>query len=369
MKIAVITLHRVFNYGSVLQAYATQKIFEHTGNDVEIIDYITEQRTLEKLLNEVPPVFNKEPKRTLYLILKSASIFIKTSVFGRFIKKNLNLTKRKYVSFKELCSDPPKADVYVTGSDQVWNSHYNEGIDKGFFLDFVPENKRRISYASSFGRELLDSEEVEETKQLLNKYSKISVREDTAVEILDCLGIKGSTCVLDPTLQLENYDWMKLAGKRIVKEPYLLLLLLYNEDSGATEYAAKIAEKKNLKVVKLSWELKRPNNVDILKTHRSPEKFLSMFQHADYVVTNSYHGLAFSINFNRQFLAVPRVEYNTRLESLLRLVGLEDRFIEEPYMIYKADIAIEYDKVNEILSAERKKAYDYIGEAVKQVIL
>jgi polysaccharide pyruvyl transferase WcaK-like protein len=364
MKICIITLHRVFNYGSALQAYATQKIFEQTGNEVEIIDYVTEQRTFKKLLLMTPSSINNKLKKNIYIIFKFFSLLIKHQIFGGFIKKYLNLTSEKYTKFIDLCDNPPQADIYITGSDQVWNSHYNEGIDKGFFLEFVKNNKKKIAYASSFGREELDTSELEETRKLLKKYSKIAVREDSAIKILNKLGIEDSIHVLDPTLQLEKEIWMRLACKRIIKDNYLLLILLYNEDNGGIEYAQKIAQKKGLKIVKLSWEFKKPKGVDILMTHRSPEVFLSLFQHADFVITNSFHGLAFSINFNKQFLVIPRNEYNTRLESLLRLVGLEDRIINHTSMINKCDKEIKYDKINKIINNERKKTFKFIKDVV-----
>ena len=209
------------------------------------------------LFRSIPSSKKSFISKLIYIILKCFSISIKKVVFGRFIRRNLNLTRKKYISYNDLKNDIPKADVYVTGSDQVWNSKYNEGIDRGFFLEFVPNKYRRISYASSFGKEKLDEIEFEETQKLINKYSAISVREDTGIEILNKLGYLNSTCVLDPTLQIKKEDWMLLSKKRVVKEKYLLLMLLYNEDNGGTEYAKIIAKRKGLKIVKLSWEYKK----------------------------------------------------------------------------------------------------------------
>ena len=357
MKIAVVTLHRVYNYGSVLQAYATQKVFEKRGHSIQIVDYITPQRTKWKLFwgNGVD-----NQGGIAYRLAKIGSFILKEKTFGRFVRTKLNLTK-KYITADDLAKDPPNADVYVTGSDQTWNSQYNEGIDKGFFLDFLSEDARRISFVASFGKTRLDENEKEETKRLLARYENISVREDSAVQIVVDLGLKEPVQLIDPTLMLEKSEWVQIASPRLIKEPYLILMLLYNEDNHATEYARKIGDEKGLKLVKISWEMKKPLMVDQLFTHRSPEDFLSLFYYADFVVTNSFHGLAFSLNLEKQFIVVPRNEFNSRIESLLNIVGLNSKLVNscENAMLESKNI-IDYVVVNKYIENERKKAVYYI---------
>lgn len=364
MKAAVVTLHRVYNYGSALQAYATQKVLQRQGVDVEIIDYITPQRT-KKAIWLAGSGNRSGIKKILYLLAKSASIFLKERTFGRFVEKNLRLTK-KYVTADDLAKDPPQADVYVTGSDQTWNSQYNEGVDRGFFLDFVPEDAKRVAFVSSFGRTELPADEVEITKKYIGRYSALSVREDSAVEILNGLGRQDAVQMIDPTLLLTKDEWVALASKRLIKERYLILMLLYNEDNRATEYARKLADQKGLKLVKICWDLRRPPMVDVLMTHRSPADFLSLFYHADFVVTNSFHGTAFSINLERQFVVVPRNEFNSRIESLLRLTGLEDRLVASEEALSVAEKTIDYAPINRTLDAERERAKEFIETQIKR---
>lgn len=367
MKIAIITLHRVFNYGSVLQTYATQKVFENAGYEVEVIDYITEQRTNRRLFCGVPDFIKQDfVHKSTYLLAKFFSVLIKKKTFGGFLRKNVRLTSKKYITIQDLISNPPKADVYVTGSDQVWNSVYNEGIDRGFFLDFVPENIPRVAFVSSFGKEYLDEWEIEKTFSYLKRYKVISVREDSAANIIENLGLDKPVQLIDPTLQITDKEWLNIASRRLVKEPYLILMLLYNEDNHATEYARKIADEKGLKLVKLSWEMKRPLMVDQLFTHRSPENFLSLFAYAEFVVTNSFHGLAFSINLKKQFVVVPRQEFNSRIESLLTLTNLTDRMVSTEEDV-KACIhqTIDYGQVEVNLMEERQKAKNFISEIKK----
>ena len=365
-KAAIITLHRVYNYGSALQAYATQLIFEKAGFDSIIIDYITPERTFKKKLATLPPdVHFSVIKSVLYRIAKFISIIRKELTFGSFVRNKLNLSK-KYITADDLEKDPPKVDLYITGSDQTWNSFYNQGVDRGFFLDFLPDDSKRAAFVSSFGKEKLDDDEVDETKKLLNKYSSISVREDSAAQIIRSIGLAEPVQLIDPTLQIDKDEWSQIASKRLIKERYLVLMLLYNEDNNATEYARRIADVKGLKLVKLSWELKKPQQVDVLYTHRSPSDFLSLFKYADFVVTNSFHGTAFAINFERQFVVVPRSEFNTRIQSLLSLCGLGNRLVNTiDAAVDNSNQFIDYRNVENIIENERRKAISFVNELKK----
>jgi len=357
MKISVITLHRVFNFGSVLQAYATQMLFEKLGHETEIIDYIPKSWQTKNLLFGG---FKKASlKKKFYMIFRAFSVLLKQKTIWGFLKRNVKLTK-KYLSYDELCKNPPQADVYCTGSDQIWNSTYCKG-DPSFYLQFGKPETKRIAYAASFGKTELDGDESETVKKYLSQYASLTLREDSAVKIVEKLGFEG-TNVIDPTLQIEASHWRSVMSKRLIKEKYLILMLLYNEDNGATELARRIADEKGLKLVKISWEFSKPPLVDKLMTHRTPEDFLSLFNHAEFVVTNSFHGLAFSINLNKQFVVVKRNEFNSRIESLLRLTSLEDRLVDSDFDMGVIDKKIDYARVNDVLEKERKRTYDYFKE-------
>lgn len=356
MKLAILTLHRVYNYGSVLQAYATQSIFESKGFETYIVDYITPQRTLKRKLQSPPP---KNIAGLVHNCFKPVSVLIKELTFGRFVKKHLHLTA-KCIDVDDLLT-LPSFDIYVTGSDQTWNSQYNEGIDKGFFLAFT-ESSNKYAFAASFGKNELEDNEIEETKAYLKKYKAISVREQQGVEILKRMDINNAIPIIDPTLQILKEEWLKLSSKRLIKKKYLLLMLLYNEDNSATEYARRIADDKGLLLVKLSWDIKKPKMVDKLMTHRSPSDFISLFNYADFVVTNSFHGLAFCINLNKQFVIVPRNEFNSRIENLLTITGLESRMVSSyDNVTREKDVIIDYSSVNERIENEREKARAFIN--------
>ena len=362
-KVGVVTLHRVFNYGSVLQAYATQRMFETIGCECEIIDYITPQRT-KSALRKCYKI--KGLKGAIYYILRAVSIEIKWHTFNKFIKKHLRLSKNRYVTIEDLKKDPPFCDVYCTGSDQTWNSKYNEGVDRGFFLDFGKEKVRRIAYAASIGQERVPSDEKQIMAALMSKYAAISVRESSAVEIVKELTGVSPQLLIDPTLQISVSEWSKLEAKPLLKERYVLLMLLYNEDNGATDYARKVADKLGCKLVKISWDLIKDRRVDKMFTHRSPEVFLSLFHHAEYVVTNSFHGTAFCINYNKQFSVFKRNEMQTRIDSVLELTGLTSRLVvsDGGEGMDVVNRLIDYEPVNDILERERVKSAEFLREAI-----
>lgn len=362
MRVSIITLHRVFNYGSVLQTYATQKMFEKAGFDAEIIDYIPLSWQTGSLLRNAEKKSNAV-KTCIYRFFRFFSILLKELTFWGFLKRNIRMTG-KYRSIAELKNAPPDADVYCTGSDQVWNKKYC-GIDKAFYLRFGDASIPKIAYSASFGATELEDGEKDVVKEYLNDYRLISVREDSAVKILEDMGMDGQV-LIDPTLQISAAEWREIAAPKMIKRPYLLLMLLYNEDNNATSIARRIADEKKLGLVKLSWDMIKPKTVDRLMTHRTPREFLSLFCNADYVVTNSFHGLAFSINFNRQFTVIKRNEFNSRIESLLRLTGLCERLTDMDVDMNIVNKKIDYTQVNGILESEREKAADFL-QAIKGI--
>lgn len=213
MKVANITLHAINNYGSVFQTFATEKIFESLVCEVETIDYIRETAQLDsfwKIIKHGGPGWKIKMKQlALYLLPNSKDKRVER--LDAFRQKHLHLTKRRYLSDKDLEENTPEADIYCTGSDQTWNTEIQHGVPRAFFLAFAPENKKRISFSASFGISELPVRDKAEAKELLSKYSAISVRETSGKKILDDLGFTDSVQVLDPTLVANPEMWYSLA--------------------------------------------------------------------------------------------------------------------------------------------------------------
>lgn len=364
-NVALITLHRSANYGSVLQALATQVVLERMGYDVVVVDYYAPRNSVPEMLRGLrhkKPLFEKNP-----LALFAARAILLPSYlkrrrnFDRFITRSLNLSGRTYRSNEELTLDPPEADLYVTGSDQVWNSEWNGGIDEALFLAFTPDDAPRISFSASFGKLELDDGEVGRTRELLARYGGITVREDTGVEIVRGLGLD-ATQVLDPTLFMTPEDWRPWVSGRRPRGEYILMYNI-NHNAPLDRFVQRLARKTGLPVYYISYQLHDCFKRGRMRCCVPVEDFLSLIAGARYVVCDSFHCAAFSVNFNREFAIVPPKRFGTRLESFMRVVGLEDRIVgEEDIGIF--DRPIDWGSANARLDAERARSLDAVKSAI-----
>ena len=364
-NVALITLHRSANYGSVLQALATQVVLERMGYDVAVVDYYAPRNSVPEMLRGLrhkKPLFEKNPLALLAArAILLPSYLKRRRTFDRFITLNLRLSGRTYRSNEELAQDPPKADLYVTGSDQVWNSEWNGGIDEALFLAFTQEGAPRISFSASFGKAGLDDGEAGRTRELLARYGGITVREDTGVEIVRGLGLD-ATQVLDPTLFMTPEDWRPWVSGRRPRGEYILMYNI-NHNAPLDRFVQRLARKTGLPVYYLSYQLHDCFKRGRMRCCVPVEDFLSLIAGARYVVCDSFHCAAFSVNFNREFAIVPPKRFGTRLESFMRVVGLEDRIVgEEDIGIF--DRPIDWGSANARLDAERARSLDAVKSAI-----
>lgn len=373
MKASVITLHTVDNYGSVMQTYATQKVLNKLGFDVEFVDYwrkdnLPEYRA-EKILETSSTLQGLKPLWGMNQFTKKMAAGLladvlkrRKSPMWRFLEKNVKLTHKRYTTFSELQYNPPEADVYITGSDQVWNSIWNQGIDRSYFLDFAPAGKPRIAFSASIGREQLDTEEIPETKRLLEKYSAISVREQSAVELLASMDIK-STLVLDPTLMLEAEEWRKLATKQKREKPYILIYQL-NPNPQMDQYAEQLAQKKNWEIIRIGFGRSDYRKGGTCVMLPSVEEFLGLFCDAACVLTDSFHATAFSLNLGTDFISVLPGRFGTRIESILKLTGTENRLLTRYDNFEIVDKVIDKKCVKEMLEKKRTEDIQWLMQAL-----
>lgn len=371
MKASVITLHTVDNYGSAMQTYATQEILSKLGCEVEIIDYwrwnnLPEYRAQQmldtSLMQKLKPVWGTN-QRTRAAATKCMKWYLEhhVSPMWKFLKDNVNLSKKRYTSFNELRMDPPEADVYITGSDQVWNSIWNNGIDHSYFLDFAPQDKPRIAFSASIGRTEFSEDEIPETKALLQKYSAISVREESAVELLKSIDIE-SQLILDPTLMLSRDDWKKVARGREIK-PFLLIYQL-NPNPEMDQFAIKLAEKKDWEVKRVGFGRSDKQKPGKCIMSPSVEEFIGLLFQATCVLTDSFHATAFSLNLGTDFISVRPPRFSTRIESILKLTGEEQRMLRN-YDDYEiVDRTIDMTHVRKVLDRERRTGMDWLNKAL-----
>ena len=322
MRIGIITMHKVLNCGSALQAYALQRKLQQMGYDSEIIDYKYEDKGGRKSLKA------------------SITAFIRNALFGfpesrmkrkfkAFHKHNLSLTKS--YDRESIVKDPPLFDLYIAGSDQVWNPRFI-GDDVNFLLAFAPDGARRISYASSIAAGSLDEGSKEIFSRQLSRFSAISVRERSGVEIIKELTGKDARVCCDPTLLLGREDWDTLAAssKYRTGEKYILVYALsYMFDPFPQIYGIvdKVQKTLGLKVIFLQGRAKdvfRPGS-KLIKS-AGPEDFAFLFKHAEFVITTSFHGAAFALIYDKPLIGVvdSGSTADSRIRSLLEEVSAED---------------------------------------------
>lgn len=359
MDIKVITRHAQSNYGSLLQAIATEIILERLGHKCEIIDYLRDDEhglkgVLTYLKNK--PSWNKNLFRKAvftairYMDEKSAEI-----KFYSMRNRYLNLTKRlnELEDLKKL-----DADIFMTGSDQVWGTMQNGIYDGAYFLSFV-KDKPKIAYSASFGRTDFTPEIINDYKSMLLDYTAISVREDSAVSLLKKWGIPCSGQVLDPTLMLTGEEWSKYASSNIQKK-YVLVYQIH-KDPHLGNYAKRFAKHLGLPLVRVSSNLRQVIREGNFKWLPDLANFLSYVKNCTYMITDSFHGTAFAINFNRQFIEIlPNNNTESRNMSILNLTGLTDRVLKNLDDFSIATHPINYEKVNSVLKIERKKSLEIL---------
>lgn len=331
MKIKTITCHDVYNYGAALQAYALQTYLQSLGHDVEIIDYKPDYMRVHYKFWRVPEqsrYYERAMKSWLfhfmlccYFIPRRYATVGRKFNFDAFVKQHLKLTRR-YNSYQELVDCPPKADIYVAGSDQIWNSELPNGKDPGYFLQFGSKEVKRIAYAASFAISNIANKYKDLNKLWLNKFNAISVRERTGVSIVNSLGLECEE-VVDPVFLLNKGQWDNFSGQdRIIKEKYILVYDLYVDDSRLSERSKLLASTYNLKIVSVDGSLKCPYAQKNI-SNAGPIEFVNLIKNAEYVVTNSFHATAFSVIFNKRFNVFYKLKNISRLTDFLRNVQLE----------------------------------------------
>ena len=362
-KIGIVTYHKVRNYGSVLQSYALMRVLQKKGYDVQIVNYIPfPHSTREEYFGAPQGNFIKK----LIYVICALPIRIKVSrQYRKFRNKYLALT-RPYTCTEDFLKAPLQMDGYFTGADQTFNMRYNYTRQTGcyaYYLDFAEKNK--FSYAASFGEDTLVGKD--DIIEKLAKYDFISVREPSGVKVLKDVGLQGEQ-VIDPTWLLYPNDYKELFGKRLIKEKYLLIYEPQRRNAEKfKDYAVTIAKMKGLKIVKIHKEYVKPSWCD-KAIYPSVNNWLNLFYNADYVLTNSFHGIAFCLNFNKQFAAIDANSANNRVTEMLELFDLKDRFMVNTDDCKKLlEKSIDFDAINSKLAQFREKSDAFLNKCLRVV--
>lgn len=372
-KIGIITVHRNVNYGANLQAFASCKYINSLGYNAEIIDYYPKE--IDKNNYLFSWMKNSYDCGKTKSIIHNLKLVIALVILAPGCNKRL---KRFYAFRKNKCKLSPIYENYreienggytdvVCGSDQIWSPEITKGIRPVYFGD-IPGVENRISYAASLGRAVYNKAEAEKASRLIQDIDYVSVREETSVEYIKEISGEKVADVCDPVFLLSKEEYERIAEPIKVKKPYLLVYSVIGNQTMLSA-AKKYAEKKGMTLVEIC-QTKNYRERHIQISAASPEQFLGAFINAEIVVTNSFHGTAFSLIFEKEFYVFDAKKHKDRISDLLRGVNLENRIFEidikecSPidYKIVKKNYSsyIESSKqfLHTALSAEKKPITD-----------
>lgn len=375
--IGIITILQVNNYGAELQAFALQHKLNNLGYDAEIINYLFYKNPNFKATKRSQPFIQlnakQKVKEALYPYLKKVTSlpYLKQKKerdrkFSAFHEENTKLSDTIH-TIDKLYNTKFDYDVYMVGSDQVWNPNTNTNIEP-YFLTFAPENKLKISYASSFGVNKIPKTYQEKFKSLINNIDAIGVREKTGVSIVEAITDNKAAWVLDPTLLLDKKAWSAFENPSTITEPYLLMYVLTDSEY-ISKLAKDIAKEKGLKIVRIcknaSIEDKDPEVINIIDA--GPKEYLGLFSKASFVLTTSFHGTCFSVNFSVPFYTVLKKHKlnNSRMIDLLDDLNISNRVLYVGDNTPKKNIfAVDFKKVQDMLEIRRNNSIGYLKEAI-----
>lgn len=364
MRIGILTFHCAHNYGAVLQCYALQAYLKSLGHDVVVIDYRPEY--LKAPYAVLPKLRNKKlAVKIKTLIVYSLTFYVRLRryyKFSKFINRELQLSEPiKDKSDIENCN----CDLYIIGSDQVWNPKITDGFDD-FYFGYFKTSSKIITYAVSLGMSSLTEPQKKYLERALSNFEAISVRESNMIDLLHPLTDKKIQQVIDPTMLLNVSIWQNMVSLKPVERQKYVLVYQVAQNSSVYRIAKHIAEQLGAKVVEIAaWHSCRFRKG--YKQTLGPKCFLSYFSQAECVVTSSFHGAVFSLIFERPFYVVDISSMhsgaNERLKSILELLQLKDRYIPETWAEKYHEI--NYKKIRTLRKEYMAEAEEFLQDALQ----
>ena len=353
-KIGIITFHKADNYGAVLQAAALQRAIIRLGYSCEILDYdariisqhydVILKTSVIQTIKSILSYRERKRKKQVFEEFRKNYMIISSPV----VKENLDMIAEQYYKL-------------ITGSDQVWNYKLTAS-DGAYFLNFVIDRRKKISYAASFGLGEIPKQKIDWYKANLIEFGHISVREKTGVDLVK--KITGSTAVndVDPVFLLRINDWKYMMGARPESKKYVFC---YMCDEMSAAYAQRLADEKGLELINLIYGKSYRNpelNFGNCCIDLSPGEFLSYMYYADYVVTGSFHATAFSIIFNKKFIVSVPDNVGSRITDLLDRTGLQVRALPTCIAI---DEKVDWKRVNNVVAKAREVSLRNLQESIE----
>ena len=369
-SVGTITFHESINFGAILQAYAIQQVLMDLGHNTEIIDYLNPRRKRVNF-SVIRLMAHYTWNQVVARVLVGTDRKRKTEEFRR---QHLRLSARTYCSAASIHADPPLYDAYITGSDQVWNP-INNANDSTYFLTFAPSGRKRISYAASFGVAEIRDEFARGYAEWLRQIQCPSVREFEGKRIVHELTGSEPVMVLDPTLLLGAAQWNRIAVPSENSGPYILCYYMPGDklvNKSITGLARQVAKKTGWRVIAIGEkEYQRLNPFRHSIFSAGPAEFVGLLRNASYVITNSFHGVAFSIIYRIPFIVPinrglsPQRALSSRITTLLKILELEHQLIPagEPL---PADMItnLNYQPIEELLDRHRHDSIEFLRDSL-----
>lgn len=353
----------MYNHGASLQEYALLHYLKTLGHTAEALHYnptyLSGHFNLWSIGN---PKYNVNIIKQLYLLAKLPQRLLslkRKKAFDQFHARYIPTGNVKYTSNEELKNNLPEADVFICGSDQIWNSFFQNGKDPAFYLNFAPNDKIKLSYAASFAIDELEDEVKPLVKENVSCLNAVGVRETSGVQILKDLGIENAVQVLDPIFLLDKEHWSQFVNP--IKEKFVFV---YDFDTNPTikQIALQLKKEKGWKIYTVNSNIKYADKNFWLE---GPETFLSLVAQAQYNLSNSFHSTAFSILFEKQFVVVNRTEkINTRMRDLLALVDIKEQLVSSFFAFQKAK-PLDYSLINSKLYSHIQRSTKFLNQALK----
>lgn len=388
IMIALVTCYFHPNYGSMLQAYATQKIMEEWDIPCEniCIDGLKKEIDGSKVKFYLKQINNPQvlsgtivrivKKKVYQKVLKNTvgkNLKIRNACFRNFVNQNFIISKR-YDSKKQLTEECNKYSAVVVGSDQLW---LPSNIEADYYtLTWVPDSVPKIAFSTSFGTSFLPKKHQHMANQFLHRFQAISVREETGQKMIKEYTGLDVPVVCDPTLLFSGEDWMCIQKKEpIIKDKYILCYFLGNNKEDR-QFAKRLREHTGYKIVALlhldEYIKGDTQYADETPYDIGPGELLNLIRNAEYIVTDSFHGSVFSIIYKKMFFTSRRVRKegilctNNRLDSLFHKLGIEGRLIQGNEDIEEClGRTIDYDKVHSNLDSLVKESKQYLRNALQ----
>lgn len=368
------------NYGGMLQAFATTKMLEKRGICYELIRYEKKYSLVQKI-KFIPRLFNSVLLKDKTEAIKkkmgmkkhpefAKNDAIRMEAFHKFQNEKFTNLAEISVGYNKLCEDSKKYSAVITGSDQLWSP---AGLPTNFYnLKFVPDNIRKISYASSFGVSQIPWYQEKRTTEFLERLDFISMRENKGRDIVKKLTGRDVPTILDPVFSLTQEEWEQfIPFEKVYEKPYIFAYFLGDNPSYRIE-VKKLAKEMGLKIIALrhlDQYVKTDEKFgDYAPYDVGPEKFLNLIRGAECVCTDSFHGTCFSIIHKKKFMIFNRyneaskVSKNSRIDSLCDNLGLNERRFNGAIDAIKRDI--DYEKVYLKLSELEKSTNAFLDKAL-----